>query len=337
LTSNTQDMTNVPSRLISDVISNICTDVWKMVGLSSHVVMLAQTCREMKKAIYNELQVPRHAMIRVHPSRLQHVVQGLTLTHVKFADEIELDAYFNIGRNIFQALPYLSNIVRLDVSELQNRTYLFLNGPTLIDIDIPAFCKGLGQYCPTLQHLRLSTLFLSAFTDGKGGASWMSLLPELSVLDLHNMDIPTEVGHEILVGCNSCMKLEEVNLSGNSLHYLYEILSDQGSLYIKTLKLDFNGLGYVNWFSSINDEDDDEDDDENDTIGIRDLFNDYTSLTALSLTSNAFSNAEGFAIAESLNTNTNITFLDLRDNFIDDHIKQHIRDAWHGEPDNLKL
>jgi Leucine-rich repeat (LRR) protein len=263
-------------------------------------------------------------MIIVRPSRLQHVAKGLTLTHVKITDEVEL----NIGRNIFQALSCLTNIVRLDVSELQNRT---------MDIDVLAFCRGLGQYCPALQHLRLSALFLHAFIDGKGGASWLSSLPELRVLDLRNMDIPTEVGHEILVGCNSSVNLEEVNLSDNNLHHLYEILSDEGSLYIKTLKLDFNGLGSINGIGYFFDEDEDENEIEHDVIGLRDLINDYTSLTALSLKSNAFTNAEGFAIAEYLNTNTNLTHLDLRYNFIEDDIRQRIRDAWHGEPDNLKL
>jgi hypothetical protein len=312
-------------RLISDVISNIGTDVWNIAGLSSHIVMLSQTCREMKSAVYNELQVPRHAMIIVRPSRLQHVAQRLTLTHVKITDEVGL----NTGSNIFQSLPYLTNMVRLDVSELYKRT---------IDIDILAFCRGLGQYCHSLEHLRLSALFMNAFIDGKGGASWMSLLPELRVLDLRNMNIPTELGHEILVGCNSSVKLEEVNLSDNSLHYLYEILSDQGSLYIKTLKLDFNGLGSVNGFGYVFDEEEeDEEEIEHDVVGLCDLFNDYTSLTALSLTSNAFTNTEGIAIAECLNTNTNLTYLDLRYNFIENDIRQRIRDAWHGEPDNLKL
>jgi len=317
-------MSSTLSCLISDVISNIGTDVWKMVELSSHIVMLSQTCREMKRAVYNELQVPRHAMIIVRPSRLQHVTQGLTLTHVKITDEVDL----NIGSNIFQSLPYLTNIVRLDVSDLHNRT---------MDIDVLAFCRGLAQYCPALQHLRLSALFMNAFIDGKGGASWMSLLTELRVLDLRNMDIPTEVGHEILVGCNSSVKLEEVNLSDNSLHDLYQILSNEGSLYIKTLNLDFNGLGSVNGIGYVFDEDEDEDEIEHDVVGLRDLFKDYTSLTALSLKSNAFTNTEGLAIAECLNTNTNLTFLDLRYNFVENDIRQHIKDAWHGEPDNLKL
>lgn len=314
------------SNLIADVISNIGTDIWNIVGLSSHIIILSQTCKEMKRAVYNELHVPRYAMIIVRPSRLHHVAHDLTLTHVKITDEVNL----NIGRDIFQALSCLSNIIRLDVSELQNRT---------MDIDVLAFCRGLGQYCPALEHLRLSALFLHAFIDGKGGASWMSLLYKLRVLDLRNMDIPTEVGHEILVACNSSMNLEEINLSDNNLHYLYEILSDEGSLYIKTLKLDFNGFGSVNGIGYFLDEDENENENEieHDVIGLRDLFKDYTSLTSLSLTSNAFTNTEGFTIAEYLNTNTNLTFLDLSYNFIDNHIRQHIRDAWHGEPDKLKL
>jgi len=101
----------IPNYLICNVISTIGTDVWETGGLSSRMFMLFQTSKSMKEAVLDQIHKPRNVWIEVLSSRLHHVTQFFTLTHVKIKNEEELSIY-----NIYKALPNLKNIVKLDMS-----------------------------------------------------------------------------------------------------------------------------------------------------------------------------------------------------------------------------
>ena len=169
----------IPNYLICNVISKIGTEVWESAGLSSHMFLLYQASKSMKEAVLDQIHKPRNVWIEVLPSRLQHVSQFFTLTHIKIKCEEELSIF-----NIYKALPSLTNIVKLDMSGLTENN---------MDIDALTFCKGLGPNCPLLQELRLSILFIDAFTyqdevqtiaqslshdaPCDGGECWMSQIP----------------------------------------------------------------------------------------------------------------------------------------------------------------
>jgi hypothetical protein len=341
----------IPNYLICNVISTIGTDVWETAGLSSRMFMLFQTSKSMKEAVLDQIHKPRNVWIEVLSSRLHHVTQFFTLTHVKIKTEEELSIY-----NIYKALPNLKNIVKLDMSGLiENK----------MDIDALTFCKGLGPNCPSLQELHLSILFIDAFTYNTeaqlqynaqaqspgpcdGGECWMSQIPKLRVLDLRNMRIYSNLVSNILVACNSCENLVELDLSNNEIFYVHEILSAEVTLYIKTLKMNYNGLGYDGDLDDLDDSDVEEEyrnTVENDgyyLFGIKELLERYTSLTSLSLGFNQFIEQEGIGIGNYLKTNTNIKYLDISGNFSPpcDGLN-NIIEAWNGDPNrdpnNLKI
>jgi len=337
----------IPNYLICNIISKIGTEVWETAGLSSHMFMLFQTSKSMKEAVLDQIHKPRNVWIEVLPSRLQHVSQFFTLTHIKIKSEEELSIF-----NIYKALSSLTNIVKLDMSGLTENN---------MDIDALTFCKGLGPNCPLLQELRLSILFKDAFTyqddeydldqDDEydapcdGGECWMSQIPNLRVLDLRNMGIYSGLVSNILVACNSCVNLVELDLSDNEIFYVHEILSAEVTLYIKTLKMNYNGLGYDGDLDDSDVEEEYRNTVENDgyyLFGIKELLERYTSLTSLSMGFNQFIEQEGIGIGNYLKTNTNIKYLDISGNFVPPcNGLNNIIEAWNGDPNrdpnNLKI
>lgn len=334
----------IPNYLICNVISKIGTEVWESAGLSSHMFMLFQTSKSMKEAVLDQIHKPRNVWIEVLPSRLHNLTPIFTLLHIKIKNEKESSIF-----NIYKALPSLTNIVKLDMSGLISNN---------MDIDALTFCKGIGPNCPSLQELRLSILFIDAFTyqdesrtplqvyeaPCDGGECWMSQIPNLRVLDLRDMEIYNELASNILAACNSSVNLVELDLSNNVLDLLHEILSIKETLYIKTLKLNYNYLGYL--LKGYDESDpDDENTVENDgyyLFAFKDLFLRYTSLTSLSIKCNQFIDKEGFGIGNYLKTNTNIKYLDISNNFDNpSEVIDHIIEVWNGDPNrdhnNLKI
>jgi hypothetical protein len=337
----------IPNYLICNVISKIGTEVWESAGLCSHMFMLFQTSKSMKEAVLDQIHKPRNVWIEILPSRLQHLTPIFTLTRIKIKSEEELSIF-----NIYKALPSLTNIVKLDMSGLTENK---------MDIDALTFCKGLGPNCPLLQELRLSILFIDAFTyqdeaqtlaqalshdaPCDGGECWMSQIPNLRVLDLRNMGIYSHLVSNILVACNSCVNLVELDLSNNEIFYVHEILSAEVTLYIKTLKMNHNGLGYDGDLDDSDVEEEYRNTVENDgyyLFGIKELLERYTSLTSLSMGFNQFIEQEGFGIGNYLKTNTNIKYLDISGNFGNpSEVIDHIIEVWNEDPNrdlnNLKI
>jgi hypothetical protein len=304
--------------LICVIINIIDSDQWETVGLSSHMFMLSQTSNDMNKAVFNIIHKPRYAWIKIQLSRLYNVAQRLTLSRIKIINENN-----NLNSNIFQTLPYLTSIIKLDMSELiTNNT----------NIDIIAFCRGLGQYCKSLQILHLSILFKEAFCiDEKGGSCWLSLFPKLRILDLSNMEISTTIAHNIYNATCNLTNLVELNLTNNEIDNIFKFLNDEPSLNINTLILDDNILGSINRHNYYSDSDSESDEVlEYNVEGLWELFNNI-SLQSLSLRRASFIDEEGLAIRDYLKTNTTLTYLDIRDNF-QNNIRKNIEDSWNENP-----
>jgi Leucine-rich repeat (LRR) protein len=119
---------------------------------------------------------------------------------------------------------------------------------------------------------------------------------------------------DILKACVNCPSLVHLDLAGNLLRNLEEVVSTEVVCRLGSLNLKMNAFG--------------EEDDFDVTCMALDRLLQYTSLQYLDLSCNHFDNVHGPTVAEALERHTHLTKLDLSDNHFEGSVAESIRDAW---------
>jgi Leucine-rich repeat (LRR) protein len=207
---------------------------------------------------------------------------------LRFLDLSPLESYEPPGQQTIPALFYAAAAERLSKLKCLTLGKACLNeanGPNLIGkFDVDYFVSSMPQW------VRLRALYLP----------WLGLTAE------HAGDI--------LKACVNCPSLVHLDLSGNLLRNLEEVVSTEVVCRLGSLNLKMNAFG--------------EEDDFAVTCMALDRLLQYTSLQNIDLSCNHFDNLHGPTVAEALENHTHLRELDLSDNHFEGSVAKSIRDAW---------
>ena len=225
--------------------------------------------------------------------------RGVTndISNLRYLDLGMLISYESRGEQTVPALFYaaaVKRLTKLTTLTLGTACLNEANGPdNLGKLDVDYFLSSM----PNWERLRALHLPLLGLTSSHAG--------------------------DILKACIKCPSLVHLDLGGNLLRNLEEVVSTEVVCRLRSLTLRMNAFG-------------DTDDFELTCAALERLLK-YTSLHTLDLSCNHFCNLHGPTVAETLETHTYLKELDLSDNHWDGPVAQSIRDAWCLDQPNFLL
>lgn len=273
---------------------------------------------------------------------------------VMFRRETDTAGYLMTAENVIGALKYMTDVKTLDLSALKvimatehevdknnddvevywtedRDAYVTFGKDAFLQTDFmpirmaDEFIHELTRNCICLEELRLNAamrnVVVCAWDDWEYWA-WLQKLSNLRTLSLEDMEIDSSIAYDVLTAVMNCTALTELNLDGNPMGYMNNILTADPPDNLNLQSLGLSGCGLGGW------DDTDEDMQRVSVKGVLRLLNEVTSLTELNLGSNQFSDIHGRGIANALHTITSLTKLDLRYNYITVDVREQIRAAW---------
>ena len=150
---------------------------------------------------------------------------------------------------------------------------------------------------------------------------FLSSMPNWDRLHLPLLGLTSSHAGDILKACVNCPSLVHLDLGGNLLRNLEEVVSAEVVCRLRSLTLRMNAFG-------------DTDDYELTCMALERLLK-YTSLHTLDLSCNHFDNYHGPTVAAALETHTHLQELDLSDNHWEGPVAESIRDAWSVEGESI--
>jgi Leucine-rich repeat (LRR) protein len=217
------------------------------------------------------------------------------IANLRFLDLCPLESYEPPGQQTIPALFYAAAAKRLSKLTVLNLGKACLNeanGPDLLGkFDVDYFLSSMPEW------ERLRALFL----------------PLLGLTASHAGDI--------LKACVNCPSLVHLDLGGNLLRNLWEVVPPEVPCRLRSLTLRMNAFG-------------DTDDFELTCTALERLLQ-YTSLHKLDLSCNHFDNYHGPTVAAALETHTHLQELDLSDNHWEGPVAESIRDVWSREGESI--
>ena len=208
--------------------------------------------------------------------------------NLRFLDLSALESYEPPGQQKIPALFYAAaakRLSKLTCLTLGKACLNEANGPDLLGkFDVDYFVSSMPQW-ERLRALHLPLLGLTASHAG-----------------------------DILKACVNCPSLVHLDLAGNLLRNLEEVVPPEVPCRLRSLTLRMNAFG-------------DTDDFELTCAALERLLK-YTSLHTLDLSCNHFDNLHGPTVAEALENHTHLRELDLTDNHFEGSVAESICDAW---------
>ena len=361
----------------TSVIQSFPPTLWEQYALEKHTLMLLQVSKGMIEAVCYVGRAPLPAQIDVKPSEVQETLRWnrdkcveLRLDRVRllvnFVQETDTAAYLMTAHNVINALQYMPNVKTLDFSGLRvicdtereavstnhevdvywsneyasSEAYVKFGKDAYFQVEVipwflvRQFLDELTLHCTGVEKMYLTAamvgVVMRVYDDPVPAYAWLGTLTNLRTLSLVGMEINSEIACDILTEAMKSTSLTELNMDDNPIDNMLSMLvKDTSNFRLPILRL--SGCGFGGW-------DDDDDLQDASADAVFDLLTMYTTLAELDLGANMYGDIQGLSIAEALRSITNLTKLDLRDNYVTADVKQDIRAAWQPRlPQNLLL